>query len=113
MKFKKIRLTFKNFDWLLFITVCFLIILGIILIYGVALGSQSALNLLNFKKQIVFFILGIIVLFFIAIFFDYRVLVKYNAWLYALGVILLVAVLFFGKTIRVTTGWFEFGPLSF
>lgn len=113
MKFKKIRLTFKNFDWLLFITVCFLIILGIILIYGVALGSQSALNLLNFKKQIVFFILGIIVLFFIAIFFDYRVLVKYNAWLYALGVILLVAVLFFGKTIRGTTGWFEFGPLSF
>ena len=71
------------------------------------------LNLLNFKKQIVFFILGIIVLFFIAIFFDYRVLVKYNAWLYALGVILLVAVLFFGNTIRGTTGWFEFGSLSF
>lgn len=88
-------------------------ILGLTLLYSVAIGSQSEQNLLNFNKQVVFFILAIIIIFVIAIFFDYRILIKYNWVLYILGVILLVAVLFLGKTIRGTTGWFDLGVFSF
>ncbi|MBD3359641.1 MAG: rod shape-determining protein RodA [Candidatus Buchananbacteria bacterium] len=113
MKFKKINLFFKKFDWLLFITICFLIILGLTLLYSVAIGSQSAQNLLNFNKQIVFFILGIFIIFTLAVFFDYRILIKFNWPLYIIGAGLLIAVLFFGKTIRGTTGWFDFGFFSF
>jgi rod shape determining protein RodA len=113
MKFYKLSLAFKKFDWLLFISICLLLILGLTIIYSVALGSKTDQSLLNFKKQVVFFILGIILLFFIAIFIDYRVLIKYNAVLYGLGVISLVAVLFWGKTIRGTTGWFNLGILAF
>ena len=78
-----------------------------------ALGSQSEQNILNLKKQIVFFILGLVLIVGIALFFDYRSLLKYNTLLYVFGVILLIAVLFLGKTIRGTTGWFDFGFFSF
>ncbi len=87
--------------------------LGLILLYSVALGSQSEQNMLNFNKQIAFFILGVFLVFFIALFFDYRVLIKYNAFLYAIGVILLLAVLFLGRTVRGTTGWFQVLGISF
>ncbi len=113
MKIKKLSLIFKKFDWLLLLNVCFLIILGLILIYSVALGSQSEQNFLNFEKQIVFFIFGVFLALFIGFFFDYRVLIRYNIFLYIAGVLLLIAVLIFGKTIRGTTGWFAIGDFSF
>jgi rod shape determining protein RodA len=113
MKLKSLNIFFKKFDWLLLLTVCLLIILGLILLYSVALGSQTEQNLLNLKKQIAFFVLGLAVIIFIAIFVDYRILIKYNGVLYALGLILLMAVLLFGRSIRGTTGWFSIGILSF
>jgi rod shape determining protein RodA len=113
MKFVRINLAFKKFDWLLYISICLLIILGLVIIYSVAKGSGTEQSLLNFKKQIVFFILGIALVLVIAVFFDYRILIKYNAILFGLAIFLLVAVLFFGKTIRGTTGWFKLGFLAF
>ncbi|MBN1326125.1 rod shape-determining protein RodA [Candidatus Falkowbacteria bacterium] len=113
MKLARINIALKKIDWPLYATVCLLGILGLILIYSVALGSQVEQNYLNFKKQIVFFILSAVIVFLIAIFLDYRALVKYNTPLYILGIILLLAVLFFGKTIRGTTGWFDLGVFSF
>lgn len=112
MKVGRLSLVLKKIDWPLYITVCLLAILGLILIYSVALGSQLEQNYLNFKKQIVFFILGAVLSLVIAYFVDYRALLKYNGLLYSLGIILLLAVLFFGKTIKGTTGWFDLGPLS-
>jgi len=113
MKLGRINIALKKIDWPLYIAICLLGILGLILIYSVALGSQVEQNYLNFKKQIVFFILGALLIIFIAIFFDYRALIKYNTILYILGVVLLLVVLFFGKTIRGTTGWFNLGIFSF
>ncbi len=113
MKFGRISIALKKFDWALYITICLLAILGLILIYSVALGSQVDQNYLNFKKQIAFFIFGALLVLFIALFLDYRALIKYNTALYGLGIILLLAVLFFGKTIRGTTGWFNLGFFSF
>lgn len=111
MKLKKI-FVLKKFDWLLLITICFLVLLGLILLYSIALGSQSEQNLLNLKKQIVFFVSGFFIVFVIAIFLDYRVLAKYHWVLYFLGFVFLIAVLIWGKTIRGTTGWFDFGFIS-
>jgi len=113
MILKKYSLFFKKIDWLLVISVCLLMILGIVLIYSVALGTQSELNILNFKKQIAFFVLSLILFFGIAIFLNYRFLVKANMALYILGVIVLLAVLILGRQIRGTTGWFNLGWFSF
>jgi len=109
----KFNLYFKKFDWLLLITICFLVILGLTLIYSVAIGSQNDQNMINFYKQIVFFVGGIFLVLFITIFFDYRILIKYNSILYVLGLLLLLGVLFFGKTVRGTTGWFDLGIIFF
>ncbi|MBI4778875.1 rod shape-determining protein RodA [Candidatus Falkowbacteria bacterium] len=74
-------------------------------IYSVALG-RAELDLLNFKKQIIFIILGII-LFFSLVFFDYHSLRSYSKYFYILGLVLLIGVLFFGQTIRGTKGWYN------
>lgn len=68
MRVRRLSLFIKNFDWLLFVTICLLMILGIILLYSVALGSSSDLNFLNLKKQIVFFIVSLLAFFAVALF---------------------------------------------
>jgi len=113
MKIGKLSIFLKKYDWPLLIAICMLCILGLLLIYSVALGSQIEQNYLNFKKQIVFFIFGIILSLLLAFFLDYRALIKYNALLYFLGLLLLISVLLFGKTIHGTTGWFNLGIFSF
>jgi len=101
----KLLLYLKNFDWILFTSVLLLICFGLAEIYSVALG-RSQLDLLNFKKQIIFILLGIILLFLLA-FFDYHSLRSYSKYFYVLGLALLIGVLFFGQTIRGTKGWYS------
>jgi rod shape determining protein RodA len=43
---------------------------------------------------------------------DYRIFKAYSWILYALGLLVLIAVLFFGKTVRGTTGWFSIFGLT-
>ena len=113
MSLKKYSLIIKKLDWFLLADICLLVILGSLLMYSVALGSQSEQNYLNFKKQIAFFILGAFLIFIIAFFLNYRFLSKANYIIYISGVILLIFVLVLGKTTRGTTGWFDLGFLSF
>lgn len=103
--FNKLIIYLKNFDWILFTSVLLLICFGLAEIYSVALG-RAELDLLNFKKQIIFIILGII-LFFSLVFFDYHSLRSYSKYFYILGLVLLIGVLFFGQTIRGTKGWYN------
>lgn len=107
----KIILYLKRFDWILFAAVVLLVSFGLAEIYSIAL-SQENLNLLNFKKQIIFLVIGIILLFLFS-FFDYHFFRSFNNYIYIFGIIILLGVLFFGKTVRGTTGWYEFGGLSF
>jgi len=109
--FSRLLLYLKNFDWILFASVFLLACFGLAEIYSVALGQDGA-DLLNFKKQIFFVILGVVLLFLFA-FLDYHFLKNYSPYLYIMGVGLLILVLIFGRTIRGTRGWFYFGNFSF
>ncbi len=102
--FNKLIIYLKNFDWIMFTAVLLLICFGLAEIYSVALG-RSQLDLLNFKKQIIFIIVGIILLFLLA-FFDYHSLRSYSKYFYIGGLILLIGVLLFGQTFRGTKGWY-------
>jgi len=106
----KLFLYLKKFDWILFAAVLLLICFGLAEIYSIALG-QRAVDLLNFKKQILFIILGLLLLFFLA-FFDYHNLRSYSNYFFIFGVVILLSVLFFGKTIHGTKGWFDLGGFS-
>ncbi len=109
--FNKIILYLKHFDWILFTAVLLLVCFGLAEIYSVALG-QAAVNLLNFKKQILFIFIGFILLFIFA-FFDYHNLRNYSNYLLILGIILLISVLLFGRIIRGTKSWFYIGVFGF
>lgn len=107
---KRILLTLKNYDWWLVGFIFLLLIIGIVIIYSIGINSEAPDNS-RFYKQIIFAIIGIILMFVIS-FFDYRILNNYSLIFFGGGIILLISVLLFGSTIRGTSGWFVIGPVS-
>jgi len=102
----RLKLYLKNFDWILFAAVFLLVVFGLVEIYSVALG-QGSVDLLNFRKQILFAAGGFLSLFIFA-FIDSYFLRSLNRYLYGLSVLVLGGVLILGTTIRGTRGWFTF-----
>lgn len=88
-----------------------LILMGLAAIYSVALSQESA-DFIFVKKQLIAFTIGAIFFFGLA-FSNYRFLRGYSVVLYAVGVVLMMAVLIFGTTVRGTTGWFSLFGFSF
>ncbi|MGI6348070.1 MAG: rod shape-determining protein RodA [Patescibacteria group bacterium] len=109
--FNRIKNHFLKLDWVIFSAILLLSLFGLIEIYSIALG-QETLSLINFKKQIISLSLSLIV-FFLVSFVDYNFLKTYNRLIYVFGIILLIAVLIFGKEVRGTTGWFNIFGFSF
>ena len=97
-------------DWVLFFTVLLLLSFGLVEIYSIALG-QDSLNLVSFKKQALFIVIGLF-LFFFFVFFDHLNLRSFSTYIYIGATILLLAVLFFGVEIRGTRGWFSLGAFN-
>jgi rod shape determining protein RodA len=100
----------KRLDWILIACVIFLVGMGLLSIY-----SSSRGNFLNFKKQIIFFVIGFFLMILIS-FFDWRIL-KENPYLilffYFICLILLLGLFFFAPEIRGTKSWYKIGPISF
>lgn len=90
-------------DWILLISVFLLLIIGLLVLYSTSFDG-SAFDSSNLKKQIISIAVGIIAMFFLS-FFDYRKFNSYSTKFYFLMLILLLAVIFIGKTIRGSTGW--------
>lgn len=94
----------KKIDWLLLLPVFLLSIFGLASLYTNALNS-AAPDWTLFNKQSIFFVIGFILLF---IFSG----LNYKKWqnqvltFYIISLLLLIAVFFWGTTIRGTTGWF-------
>lgn len=99
---------FRRFDWVLIVATFLLFCLGLAAIYSVDLGKEQGGN---FEKQVVFGIIGFILMFIVAS-------INYSGWrvsgrfLYVLTLGMLIAVLFVGSTIRGTRGWFNFFGLG-
>jgi rod shape determining protein RodA len=79
-------------------------------IYSIAL-SKSNSDLGNFKKQVFFVVLGLVIMFFLA-FIDYHNFRSFGNYLYIIGFFLLSGVLFWGTTVKGTTGWYDLGFVS-
>ena len=85
--------------------------IGLLSIYSSSLGRG---DFLNFKKQIVFFGLGIFLMFFFC-FFDWRIF-RENTYLililYLFCLLSLIGLFFFAPEIRGVQRWYKLGPLS-
>lgn len=102
----------KKLDWILIISSFLLVGIGILSIYSSSFGRG---DFSNFYKQIVFFGIGVFLMFLIS-FFDYRIL-KNDSYLilifYFLNILALVGLLFLAPEIRGTRSWYKLGPVSF
>ncbi len=105
-------LAFRKFDWLLFAAAVMLTGLGLLALYSIGLGEGDA-ALYSFKKQLTFFVLGAGIALIGGAAFHYRWLAFTTVPLYFGMTALLLIVLFFGQTIRGTTGWLYLGPFGF
>ena len=98
-------------DWLLFGASTILVLFGLIALASVTI-AKSPPEWGTFTRQLTFLALGV-VLYVIAVLVDYRTLRGWSTAAYVTAAILLIGVLFFGTTIRNTTGWFVFAGVSF
>lgn len=101
----------RAMDWYLLGAVFGLVAFGIVGLWSLALASTPP-DWSNLNKQIVALGVGIIGLVLLGV-YDYRGFERSSRFYYLIGAALLVAVLFFGTTIRGTTGWFVVGGFSF
>lgn len=100
---------FELFDMSLFMPVILLFGFGLISIYSATYDSNTSTS---FYKQLIFGGLGIGTMF-IFMFLPERFIRSNSYTLYGITVLFLVALLFFGKSISGTRGWFNLGGLSF
>lgn len=107
---KKIVLYLKKLDWVIILTSVSLVGVGLFSIY-----TSSTANLVNFKKQTIFFFLGFLLMLIFSI-FDWRIMKEnqfFLFFLYFFSCLSLLGVLFFAPTIRGVKSWYKIGLLSF
>ena len=102
---------FKQLDWVMIIAVILLVGIGLLSIYSISSGRD---NFSNFKKQIIFFAIGLFLMFFLS-FFDWRTF-RENSYLililYFLCIAGLAGLFFFAPEIRGVQRWYKLGPFS-
>ena len=101
----------KKLDWSIVISAVLLVCFGLTAIYSTCLAKG---NFLNLEKQIIFFVVGFLLMILIS-FFDYRTL-RNNSYfiliLYFICLVLLAGLHFFAPEIRGTRGWYKIWILS-
>lgn len=106
----KLQSLLRTYDWVLIVATLLLSMIGFLAIYSVDLSRGESLTLIPVQLLA----LGIGVVAGSAIAASHTSLIERHArWIYFGSLGLLLAVLFFGVTIRGTTGWFRFAGFSF
>jgi rod shape determining protein RodA len=103
----------KSFDWVTFVLIFCLSLIGIITIYSATRPPGGIGEHPDFySKQIIWLIISLASLFTI-VFFDYKWLYRYAYHLYAVGLFLLAAVLVAGRSSMGAKRWLSLGFFSF
>ena len=100
----------EYFDFPLFIAVCIISAFGVICIASathVNLGESAS----TFYSQIIWFIIGIGLLFFTT-FVDYKSLSRFHFIFYGINLLLLILVLLVGTNVNGATRWIRIGPIG-
>lgn len=99
-----------KFDFIVFASIIILTAIGLVAIYSATNNHPTAQG--NFQKQLYTSVLAII-LFFTAYFIPYKTFRFIAIPSYIFSLLLLVAVLFFGKTVYGAKSWLDLGPIGF
>ena len=102
------------FDWISFLLMVTLIIIGLFNIYSTTYDVNSSIFNYNIPVGKQFFFLNICFFFSIIILLiNSKSFEKYSSIIYFISIILLIGLLFFGKNISGATSWYTFGGFSF
>jgi rod shape determining protein RodA len=99
----------QHFDWVLLIIVASIATVGIVTLYS-AVSSDSVRSYLCIK-QLYWFGIGAVIMT-AAFLFDYRLLEQWALPIYFVSILLLVAVLVFGRVVSGAQRWLFIGPFS-
>ncbi|MEW6730732.1 MAG: rod shape-determining protein RodA [Acidobacteriota bacterium] len=99
------RRLWRDFDWTLLLAALALTSLGVIEIFS----SQPESDF--WVKQLIWLSLGTVAMF-VTMLFDYRRIYNYIPYIYAVGIVMLVAVLLFGKVVNGQRNWINLGSFS-
>ncbi|MFD2670482.1 FtsW/RodA/SpoVE family cell cycle protein [Marinicrinis sediminis] len=100
----------KRVDWLVIMILVGFMMISTLLIHS-AIEGQAKFAGFD-KRNVILYILGFIGLF-TTMFIDYRILSKAGPFIYGIGFILLIYVLFFGEPINNAKGWIKLGSFTF
>ena len=102
------RRLLENFDFVLFFTMIILCLLGIIFIES----ATNALEINYAKKQLLYFLLGLVGLV-IATTFNYSKIARHTIAIYVVSILLLIVVLLVGKGVGGAKRWLSLGIVNF
>lgn len=106
------RRLLHNFDWITLAITILICTVGIMTIYSATRPLSDGPHPAFYMKQIIWLMLGLFALFFMA-WIDYIWIERSSRIFYIIGLILLIAVFFLGRTGMGAQRWLSIGPLSF
>lgn len=108
---RRLSLLIRKFDWMILLGGFVLFAIGLAAIFSVELSRGSGDFTLVWKQSLALLIglcFGLLILR-----LEYRALRVFARPLYLLGVLAMIAVLIFGRTLNGSTGWFVVGGFAF
>lgn len=106
MKLTKI---FKSLDFLLIFNVALILVMGFFVLQSATINASDKHNINFVGRQMAWTVIGMMA-FFTVLQVDYSKLAKYGHYIYALNLLLLVAVLIFGQETKGAQAWIPLGP---
>ena len=98
-------------DYILLFSVILIVFIGILSIYSSGFDPIEKINNGLYKKQIIWFITGFILMI-IMTFVNYKLIGDYSLYIYIAILLLLILTTIFGEPIRNTSAWLNFGFFS-
>jgi rod shape determining protein RodA len=105
------RRLLQCFDWGLLVLTLSIGGAGLVVLFSAVTAGSADANILLFKKQLIWYGVGIGVMIFCFL-FDYKHFERFASSIYLASIGALTAVLFFGKYVGGSRRWLPLGPLS-
>lgn len=106
-----LRSVLARFDWFQIVPMVALLVIGALFIYGTGQQVGGIHATVIWKRQLVYMGAGFVCWFFL-VFFDYRWLAPSTLVIYPAAIVLLAAVLKFGKVLYGARRWLSVGGVS-
>ena len=99
------------FDYFLLLAIAVLVTMGIMFIYSSSINSEGISVTNEYKKQIIWAIIGLVFLIFMTI-YDYRRLEYFSPWFYIGLVLILIYTRLFGRLVNGARSWIGIGEFG-